>query len=153
MKEEILLTKEGLEKLTKELEDLKKNKRPVIIQRIKTAREFGDLSENAEYEDAKNQQSFIEGKIQELDETLKRAKLVSNKCNNGQVCFGSKVTVVCGKEKTTYKIVGPTESDPAGGRISLESPIGQALIGKKKGDSISVPIPDGEMDCKVLEIK
>lgn len=153
MKEEILLTKEGLKKLKKELEDLKQNKRPAVIQRIKTAKEFGDLSENAEYEDAKNQQSFIEGRIQELEGMMKRAKIIQEVKESGQVNIGNKVTVECEGEKTTYEIVGETESDPSSGKISANSPIAQALLGKKKDEIVKAPVPDGEMECKILDIK
>ncbi|OGD67372.1 transcription elongation factor GreA [Candidatus Berkelbacteria bacterium RIFCSPHIGHO2_12_FULL_36_9] len=153
MLEEIILTKDGLEKLKKELEDLKKNKRPVVIQRIKTAKEFGDLSENAEYEDAKNEQSFIEGKIEELEATLKRAKIISELHDTSQVSIGDKVCVDCNGKKTCYKIVGSTESDPENGKISSESPIAVSLLGKKKGETVMVSVPDGEMKCKILDIK
>jgi transcription elongation factor GreA len=152
MPEEILLTKEGLEKLKHELDDLKKNKRPQVIQRIKTAKEFGDLSENAEYDDAKNEQSFIEGKIKELELLIKKAKVVTGKKNTAQITIGDKVIVLCEKEKSTYEIVGSTESDPGSGKISSESPIAQALIGRKKGEKVQVPIPDGQMECEILEI-
>lgn len=152
MSEEVILTKEGFEKIKNELEILKTVKRPEVIQRIKTAKEFGDLSENAEYEDAKNEQSFIEGRIKELENLIKKAKLVSSKKNLSEVSVGDRVLVICNGEKTTYEIVGSTESDPAKGKISSESPIAQALIGRKKGDKVTVPIPDGEMECEILDI-
>ena len=153
MAEEIVLTKEGLEKAKKELDNLKKNKRPEVIQRIKTAKEFGDLSENSEYEDAKNEQSFIEGKINELETLIKIAKVRIDKKSYDIIDIGTVVSVKCDGEKTSYEIVGPTESDPEKGKISSDSPIAQALIGRKKGEKLNVPIPDGEMSCEILEIK
>jgi len=150
---EILLTKDGLERLKAELVDLKENKRPIIIQRIKTAKEFGDLSENSEYDDAKNEQSFIEGKIQELENTIKKAKIISNHHDTSQVSVGDKVCVDCDGDKMCYEIVGSAESDPVGGKISSESPIAISLLGKKKGETVVVPIPDGTMKCKILDIK
>jgi len=153
MADEILVTTEGLEKAKKELEHLKKVKRPEIIQRIKTAKEFGDISENAEYEDAKNEQSFVEGRIKELENLIKKAQVVEAKSNASLVSIGDKVHVKCDGEKTIFEIVGATESDPVSGKISSESPIGMSLIGRKKGDKITVPIPDGEMRCEILDIK
>lgn len=152
MADEIILTKEGLEKAKRELEHLKKVKRPEVIQRIKTAKEFGDLSENAEYEDAKNEQSFTEGKIKELENLIKKARVQTVKKDNSEINIGDKVVVRCDGEKTSYEIVGPTESDPANGKISSDSPIAGSLIGRKKGEKITVPIPDGTMKCEILDI-
>lgn len=153
MVQEVLLTKEGLEKLKKELQEIKTIKRPEVIQRIKNAKEFGDLSENAEYEDAKNEQSFIEGKIQEMEEMVKNAKIIGGQKDTSKVSVGDQITVVCNGEKTQYEIVGATESDPLKGKISSESPIAMSLLGKKKGESVTVPVPDGNMECKILDIK
>jgi transcription elongation factor GreA len=152
MAHEITLTKEGLEKAKRELEHLKKVKRPEVIQRIKTAKEFGDLSENAEYEDAKNEQSFIESKIAELENLIKTAKIHKDKGNTSEIGIGNKIVVKCDGEKTNYEIVGPNESDPASGKISSDSPIAESLIGRKKGEKVIVPIPDGTMECEILEI-
>ena len=150
---DIVLTKDGLEKAKKELESLKKVKRQEVIQRIKTAKEFGDLSENAEYEDAKNEQSFVEGKIKELENLIKKAIIHSDHQGSSLIDIGSKVLVKCDGEKTTYEIVGLTESDPELGKISSESPVGMALIGKRKGEKMTVPVPDGQMECEILEVK
>ena len=153
MGNDLVLTKEGLEKLKKELEEFKKVRRPKVIARIKTAKEFGDLSENAEYEEAKNEQSFIEGRIQELESMIKKAHVAETYTGGGIVNIGSKIDVKCDGEKTSYEIVGATESDPASGKISSESPIGQALLGRKKGEKVTVPIPDGTMECEILKIQ
>lgn len=150
---EIILTKEGLEKVQKELQELKEAKRPYVRDRIKKAKEFGDLSENAEYEDARNEQSFIEGRIQELEEMLKNAKIIESKKNASIISVGDIVTIDCEGEKSTYELVGATESDPLAGKISVESPIGRSLLGKGKGHIIKTQTPGGEVECKILEIK
>lgn len=152
MANEITLTKEGLEKAKRELEHLKKVKRPEVIQRIKTAKEFGDLSENAEYDDAKNEQSFIESKIAELENMIKTAKVHTEKKDTSEINIGSRVVIKCDGEETSYEIVGPNESDPASGKISSGSPIAESLIGRRKGEKVTVPIPDGTMECEILEI-
>lgn len=152
MVKNVVLTKDGLEKLKIELQDLKTRGRKEVIERIRIAKEFGDLSENAEYEDAKNQQSFVEGRIQELEEMIRHAKIAVSHQDKSLVDIGDKVDVDCDGEKSTYTIVGSTESDPLEGKISAESPIARCLIGKKVGDSVNVPIPDGSMSCKILKI-
>lgn len=150
---EIILTKEGLEKLKKELEEFKNVKRPEVRERIKRAKEFGDLSENAEYEDARNEQSFTEGKIQELEATLKNARVVSGGISSSAISIGHTVTMDCAGEKSTYQIVGATESDPLQGKISSDSPIAKAILGKGKGAKVEIQTPDGAMECKILEVK
>lgn len=150
---EIILTKEGLEKVKKELSEFKDVKRPYVRDRIKKAKEFGDLSENAEYEDARNEQSFIEGRIQELEDMLKNAKVIEGKKDTSAVSIGDVVTIDCEGEKSTYELVGATESDPASGKISVESPIGRSLLGKSKGHKIRTQTPGGEVECVILEIK
>lgn len=152
MPKNVVLTKDGLEKLKTELEDLKTRGRKEVIERIRIAKEFGDLSENAEYEDAKNQQSFVEGRIQELEEMMRHAKIAVSHQDKSLVDIGDKIDVDCDGEKSTYIIVGSTESDPLEGKISAESPIARCLIGKKVGDAVEVPIPDGKMSCKILKI-
>jgi transcription elongation factor GreA len=149
----VVLTVEGLEKIKQELADLKV-RRKGIIDRIQTAKEFGDLSENAEYDDARNEQSFVEGRIQELDEMVKQAKVVARQAGGTIVTLGSKVTfqVEGEKEKETFEVVGVNESDPLNGKISVESPIGSALMGVKKGETIVVSAPGGKLTYKVLEI-
>jgi len=148
----ITLTKDGKQNLQAELEELKKEKRPAIVERIKRAKEFGDLSENAEYEDARNEQSFIEGRIQELEYILKYAQVVENKgCD--KVSLGCKVTLDLDGDKLNYEIVGSTEADPSAGKISSESPIGMAIIGCKKGEKLVAKTPGGELKVRIIDIK
>ncbi|MDH4358759.1 MAG: transcription elongation factor GreA [Candidatus Berkelbacteria bacterium] len=149
----INLTKAGKEKLESELEELKKIKRPQVIERIKRAKDFGDLSENAEYEDARNEQSFIEGRIQEIEYILKYAQIVENGKSRGVVALGSKVTVSLGGDKVGYELVGSTEADPSSGKISSESPIGSAILGKKVGEMVVAKTPSGSLKVKVLKIQ
>lgn len=152
MVKNLILTPTGLEKLKTELQDLKTRGRQEVIERIRTAKEFGDLSENAEYEAAKNQQSFIEGRIQELEVMIKHAQVISKPKDKSKVEVGDTVEIECDGEKSTYTIVGATESNPAEGKISADSPIARALRGGKIGDKIEVPIPDGVMKCRILKI-
>ena len=151
MAEEVILTKEGLEELEKRLEYLKVQKRAEITERIKIAREFGDLSENAEYDAAKNEQAMIEGEILEIEEKLKHVVVIKG-AKKGTVSLGSKVELYDrGYEETCiYEIVGTTEADLDAGRISNESPIGNALLGRKAGDVVEVAVPEG---TAVLEIR
>ena len=151
MAEEVILTKEGLEELEKRLEYLKVQKRAEITERIKVAREFGDLSENAEYDAAKNEQAMIEGEILEIEEKLKHAVVIKG-AKKGTVSLGSKVEVYDRgyDENCVYEIVGTTEADLDAGRISNESPIGNALLGRKAGDVVEVAVPEGTV---VLEIR
>ncbi len=144
MAEEVMLTKEGKEELEKRLEYLKLEKRAEITERIKTAREFGDLSENAEYDAAKNEQAMIEGEILEIETKLKYAVIIKES-KKGVVSLGSKVDFVDEElgEVLTYEIVGTTEADVEQGRISNESPIGNALLGRKAGDTVNVQVPLG----------
>jgi transcription elongation factor GreA len=153
MAEEVILTKEGKEELEKRLEYLKVVKRAEITERIKTARDFGDLSENAEYDAAKNEQAIIEGEIVEIEAKLKYAVIIQeNTAKKGTVSLGSKVEILDEetKEILTYEIVGTTEADVEQGRISNESPIGNALLGHKAGDTITVKVPAG---ATVITIK
>ena len=146
MAEEVILTKEGKEELEKRLEYLKLTKRAEITERIKTAREFGDLSENAEYDAAKNEQAMIEGEIQEIENKLKYAVIIKEGvAKKGTVSLGSKVDLVDEdtNEESTYEIVGTTEADVEMGRISNESPIGNALLGRRAGDTVKVAVPAG----------
>lgn len=152
MTREIKVTKEGYDKLKHELDDLIKNKRPAVIARIARAREFGDLSENSEYDDARDEQSFIEGRIEELENILKRAQVVSGS-NGDSVSIGSTVKVEVEGGHETYQIVGATESDPIKNKISVESPIGNALIGANRGDEVKVKTPGGEVIYKIVEIR
>jgi len=147
------LTKEGKKALELELEDLKTNKRKEISQRIKEAKEFGDLSENSEYEEAKNKQAFIEGRIAELEHLLKNSEVISNKnrCSN-KVSVGCKVTVDIEGELNEFIIVGSTEADPLSGKISNESPIGQALLNKNIGDEVEIQVPAGRIIYRIKKI-
>ncbi|OGF20445.1 transcription elongation factor GreA [Candidatus Falkowbacteria bacterium RBG_13_39_14] len=148
------VTKEGLEKLKNEKEELEKVRRPEVIERIKRAKELGDLSENAEYHDAREEQSFIEGRILELKEMVNNAVIISD--NNGSsktAQVGSTVKVkIAGIEKD-FTIVGPAEADPLAGLISNESPLGRAFIGHKKGEEVEVVTPKGKVRYKILKIK
>ena len=150
--EEVILTKEGKEELEKRLEYLKVIKRAEITERIKTAREFGDLSENAEYDAAKNEQAMIEGEILEIENKLKYAVIIEA-VKKDAVSLGSKVDFVDEDgEEYSYEIVGTTEADVELGRISNESPIGNALIGKKVGEIVSVKVPTGTITITVKKI-
>lgn len=153
MAEEVLLTKEGKEELEKRLEYLKIVKRPEITERIKVAREFGDLSENAEYDAAKNEQAQIEGEILEIETKLKYAVIIEG-AKKGTVSLGSKVDFIDNEtgELSTYEIVGTTEADVEQGRISNESPIGNALLGHKSGDVIKINAPLGEVTVTVKKV-
>ena len=145
MSKEILLTQAGYDDLVKELDYLKSEKRAEIAEKIKVARGFGDLSENSEYDEAKNEQGLVEQKINELEYTLKHAKIVNKEEMQSQgINVGCTVTVVddFGDEEV-YDIVGATEFDPFNNKISLESPIGAALVGKKEGDVAEVVLPTG----------
>ena len=149
---ELYLSKEGLENLKKELEDLKQQ-RVDITQKIKEAREFGDLSENAEYQEAKIRQSFIEGRIEEIDSMLKTAKIIDgNGHANGVVGLGSTVLAsVAGKEVTLH-VTGSSEADPIQGKISNESPLGQALLGRRVGEVVKLATPDGDREYKIIKV-
>ena len=151
---EVILTKEGKEELEKRLEYLKVEKRAEITERIKTAREFGDLSENAEYDAAKNEQAMIEGEIIEIEEKLKYAVIIESTGKKGSVSLGSKVDFVDNdsKEEFTCEIVGTTEADVEAGRISNESPIGNALLGRKAGETFSVAVPAGNISITIKKV-
>ncbi|MBA3533382.1 MAG: transcription elongation factor GreA [Ardenticatenales bacterium] len=149
-----LLTAEGKQKLEQELDHLKNIKRPLVAERIRQAKEEGDLRENAEYDDAKLEQGFVEGRIRELEYLLKNVQLIEASGGN-TVGLGSTVTI---REEDTdfdecYTVVGATEASPSDGRISNESPLGRALLGKKKGAKIRVKTPDGEVLFKVLKVE
>jgi transcription elongation factor GreA len=155
MAEEVILTKEGKEELEKRLEFLKVVKRAEITERIKTAREFGDLSENAEYDAAKNEQAMIEGEILEIENKLKYAVIIKDsQIKKGIISLGSKVDFIDDEsgELSTYEIVGTTEADVELGRISNESPIGNALLGRKAGDKINVVVPAGITSITVKKV-
>jgi transcription elongation factor GreA len=149
MQKEIALTVEGQQKLEDELLYLTTTKRREVGERIKEAKEFGDISENSEYDDAKNEQAMVETRIIEVNQILAHATIIASPKKNDKVSLGSKVELqVAGDgDTTTYHIVGSAEADPAGKppKISNESPVGQAVIGHKKGDSVPVVLPSGKV--------
>lgn len=153
---EILITPEGYERLKRELEDLKTVKRREIVERIKAARALGDLSENFDYQDAKRQQAFLEGRIKDLETVLSRARVVPRPDNAGEIVhLGSKVTLhdlETGKERT-IAIVGSFEADPLQDLISILSPLGEALLGKAAGEDIVVNTPKGEVHYRITRIE
>ena len=152
---ETLLTAEGLKKLEDELAYYKSVRRIEVSQRIKTAIEYGDISENSEYDDAKNEQAFIEGYISELENKINTAKIIDESTKGDVVSVGSKVTVLdtMYNDELEYGIVGSSEADPFNNRISNESPVGKAILGKRKGDEVEVSTPDGPVTFKVLAIQ
>ena len=150
------LTEEGLEKIKAELDYLKGEKRVEISHRLEVAISHGDLSENADYDYAKQEQAFVEGRIKDLEDSLRRAKIIDNGGRNDLVRVGNTVTVTEeGYENMpqTYRLVGVHEADPSNGRISNESPIGRAMLGKKVGDTIKVNAPAGVIQMKVTKIE
>lgn len=155
MAKEILLTAEGLKNMEDQLEYLKTEKRKEVAEKIKEALSFGDLSENAEYDAAKNEQAEVEEKITKIENILKNATVISDEdAGSGMVSIGSKVKLFDKdfEEEITYTIVGSTEANPAEYKISNESPVGKALLGKKEGDEIVVEAPQGTIEFKILEI-
>ena len=152
---EIVLTQEGYNKLEEELTYLKGAKKMEVAERIKVAREFGDLSENSEYDDAKNEQALLELKIQEMEQTLRLAKVVDDDdVSTRKAGVGTQVTVYDYEfeEEVTYGIVGATEANIAENKISNESPVCKALIGHKKGEEVDVETPGGMVKYKIIEI-
>lgn len=152
---EIVLTYEGLKKLEKELEYLKGVKRMEVADRIKQALSFGDISENSEYDEAKNEQAQIEGRIVQLEAMLKNARVIDeDDVKTDHVSLGSKVTLLDMEynDEVEYQLVGSTEADPGKSRISNESPVGKALMGKKKGNIVEVAVPDGVSRYKIIKI-
>lgn len=151
----VILTYEGLKKLEDELDYLKSVRRAEVAERIKQARAFGDLSENSEYDEAKNEQAFVEGRIATIEAMLKNAKVIDDddiKLDMVNIGCTVKVYDESFNEETEYTIVGSAEADPMNNKISDESPIGKALIGKKAGDVVSVEVPAGIINLKILEI-
>lgn len=150
-KKEILITQEGLEKLKAELQELTTQRRPEIVNRIKIAKELGDLSENAEYTSAKEEQSFVEGRIQEVEQILKQAKVVSE-THTSTISIGSAIKVTVEGDEDSFELVGPTESDPEKGKISVDSPVGRALLGHKAKDKVTVQTPDGPVVYQIISV-
>ena len=157
--DQTLVTKDGLKKLKEELEHLKKAGRKEVAQRLKEAISYGDLSENSEYEEAKNEQAFVEGRIIELEQKIKNVKIISEKKIIKQagkdIDIGSTITIrnkTDQDEPEVYTIVGSTEADPLEHKISNESPIGKSMLGKKKGDIVEVSTPAGIFHYEVLKV-
>lgn len=155
MAKQILLTDDGLKKYEQELEDLKTVKRKEIADKIKVALSFGDLSENSEYDEAKNEQAKVEARIAELEVMLKNVKVIDDDdINTERVTVGSKVTVLDleYEEECVYRVVGSAEADPKAGLISDESPVGKALLGHMVGDEVVAEAPVGELSFRILQI-
>ncbi|MDN5345485.1 MAG: transcription elongation factor GreA [Clostridia bacterium] len=152
---ETLLTVNGLKKLEEELEYLKTVKRREVAERLKQAIEFGDISENSEYEDAKNEQAFVEGRILTLEKKLRNARVIdASEVPDDVVSLGSRVTLkdMDDGEELQYEIVGSMEADPADNRISNESPVGKAIIGHRIGEIINIQVPAGTLHFQILDI-
>jgi transcription elongation factor GreA len=152
---EVILTPEGYEKLKQEIDLLSNDRRREVADRIRVAREFGDISENAEYDDAKNEQAMLEHKIAQLEERLANARVIEvDDLDLSVVSIGAKVRLrdVDAKETVEYVIVGSAEANPAESKLSNESPVGKAIIGKKKGETVEVATPRGSLKYKILDI-
>jgi transcription elongation factor GreA len=150
----VLLTKEGLQQLESELEQLVQVRRGEIAERIRAARDFGDIAENAEYTEAKNEQSLVEGRIQTLEAMVRNAVVIEDEPREaGVVAVGASVTVRTEDGDETYTIVGAAEADPLKGRISNESPLGRALLGHRAGDAVAWTSPSGTSQVEVLSVQ
>jgi transcription elongation factor GreA len=153
---EVILTPEGYEKLKREIEHLSTLKRREVADRIRIAREFGDIAENSEYDDAKNEQALLEHRIAQLEERLRNARVISKKeISSDVVSIGSRVKLrdMDAKETIEYHIVGSAEANPSENKLSNESPVGKAIMGRKKGEVVEVTAPRGALKFKILEIK
>ncbi len=150
----VYLTKDGLTNLEKELEELKKVKLPKLVKRVAIARDNGDLSENAEYSSAREELSFVEGRVDELEDILAHAKVIkqSNGSGKKQVSLGSQITVKVNNGEHVFTIVGEWEADPMEKKISHDSPLGKALLGKKEGEEVEVEAPAGRVVYKIVKI-
>jgi transcription elongation factor GreA len=154
--QQVLLTKKGFKKLEEELQELRTTRRAEVAEQIREAQELGMAQIDGQYEDAKNQQAFLEGRILEIEGLLEAAELIDERAARGskEIRVGSTVSLKTKSGKTqTYQLVGPTEADPTAGRISHESPVGQALIGKKRGDKVQVAAPAGKVEMTVTSVK
>jgi len=152
---EVMLTKSGYQKLNDELDYLITKKRREVAKRIKEAIGFGDISENSEYEDAKNEQAFVEGRIQQVTNILENVKVIEGNNQDGKVGLGSVVVLKDLEfgEVIEYMMVGSPEADPSDHRISNESPVGRAILGKKVGEKVEVQVPMGKLEYSIMEIK
>lgn len=156
MSDQVMLTEEGFEKLESELDYLENEKRREVAKRIKVAREFGDISENSEYDDAKNEQAFVEGRIKEIKNMLNNAHVVKDEdITDKKVNLGTQVMLhdLDSDEKIRYTLVGSAEADPLNHKISNESPIGKAILGHAIGDQVKVDTPSGEVEYEIISIK
>lgn len=152
VKEKVYLTREGLKSLQEEHDSLIDVRRKEVAEKLRKARELGDVSENAAYDAARDEQAFIEGRVAELEDILKRVEVVKN-AGAGKIAIGSTVQVHLDGDEQEFKIVGAHEADPTAGKISHESPLGQSLLGKKVGDKIEVEAPVGKLTYCILKIK
>jgi transcription elongation factor GreA len=153
---DVLLTPEGYEKLKQEIDYLRGDRRREVAERIRVAREFGDIAENAEYDDAKNEQAMLEHKIAQLEERLANARVIdTGDVDTSVVSIGSKVRLrdVDANETVEYHIVGSAEANPAEQKLSNESPVGKAIMGRKKGETVEVSAPRGSLKFKIMDIK
>lgn len=155
MPNQTYLTQTGLEKLKAELSKLKDVRRKQVADRIQAARDFGDLSENAEYIEAKEEQAFMEGRVQEIENILRNAILIKEHTKNSGVDVGNLIKIKNIKSGTVYnyEIVGSSESDPASGKISNESPLGRAFLGRKIGELVEISVPNGIIEYEIIEIR
>jgi|SRR3989344_297225 len=148
----MIVSIQGYERLRKELDHLKKIRRPEIAERINASKEYGDLSENAEYHDAKEEQAFVEGRIIEIEHILKTADVV-HKTDSQKIGVGSTVTLLKDRKQFSYEIVGATEADPFNGKVSIESPLGQALLDRTVGNTVTIQTPTGEATYAIKDIR
>ena len=153
MSKQLIVTEAGLQKMKDELEYLKTTRRKEVADRLKDAISYGDLSENSEYQEAKEEQAFLEGEIVNLDKEIKSAKVESTSGKKSIIHLGSVVTLqITGKEVETFTIVGGNEANPFENKISNESPVGVALLGKKKGEKIMIDTPEGKVEYTIIDI-
>ncbi|MFC3417982.1 transcription elongation factor GreA [Salinicoccus hispanicus] len=155
MQKEFPMTQSGYEQLQEELEQLRTVKRPEVVEKIKVARSFGDLSENSEYDAAKDEQGFVEQEITKIEDMLRHAKIIEDSNDNNSVQIGKTVTFkeLPDGDQETYQIVGSAEADPFEGKISNESPIARSLLGARLNDSVNVPLPNGnDMKVEIVSI-
>ncbi len=152
---EVLLTPDGYHKLKEEIEYLSTEKRREVAERIKHAREFGDIAENSEYDDAKNEQAMLEHRIAQLEERLRGARVIEEAATADVVAIGTRVRLkdIDANETIEYQIVGSAEANPAEHKLSNESPVGRAIMGRKKGETVEVAAPRGSLKYKIVDIK
>jgi transcription elongation factor GreA len=156
VEKDVILTPEGYDRLVEELEQMRTVRRQEVADRIREAREFGDISENSEYDDAKNEQAMLEARIAQFEERLRAARVIdSSEVTTDVVSLGSQVRLkdLSHGDSVTYTIVGSAEADPTEGRLSNESPVGRAVMGRKKGEEVDVSTPGGATTMKIVSIK